>query len=88
MVGAIQTFGQLIHADPHIHALVTVGVFLADLSAPARRQAGGCGTHRQAALIRQVYESHPLRCPKCDTTMRIIAFTCLPAGRSSGVRPR
>ena len=28
MVGAIQTFGQLIHAHPHIHALVTEGVFL------------------------------------------------------------
>jgi hypothetical protein len=24
MVGAIQTFGQLIHAHPHIHALVAV----------------------------------------------------------------
>jgi hypothetical protein len=30
MVGAIQTFGQLIQAHPHIHALVTEGVFLAD----------------------------------------------------------
>jgi hypothetical protein len=30
MVGAIQTFGQLIHAHPHIHALVTEGVFLPD----------------------------------------------------------
>ncbi len=28
MVGAIQTFGQLIHWHPHIHALVTEGVFL------------------------------------------------------------
>jgi Putative transposase len=27
VVGAIQTFGQLIHAHPHIHALVTEGVF-------------------------------------------------------------
>ena len=26
MVGAIQTFGQLIHWHPHIHALVTEGV--------------------------------------------------------------
>jgi hypothetical protein len=30
MVGAIQTFGRLIHAHPHIHALVTEGVFLPD----------------------------------------------------------
>jgi hypothetical protein len=30
MVGAIQTFGQLIHFHPHIHALVTEGVFLPD----------------------------------------------------------
>jgi hypothetical protein len=30
MVGAIQTFGQLLHAHPHIHALVTEGVFLPD----------------------------------------------------------
>jgi hypothetical protein len=28
MIGAIQTFGQLIHWHPHIHALVTEGVFL------------------------------------------------------------
>lgn len=28
IVGAIQTFGQLIHFHPHIHALVTEGVFL------------------------------------------------------------
>ena len=30
MVGAIQTFGQLIHSHSHIHALVTEGVFLLD----------------------------------------------------------
>ena len=30
MVGGIQTFGQLIHFHPHIHALVTEGVFLPD----------------------------------------------------------
>jgi hypothetical protein len=30
MVGAIQTFGQLIHWHPHIHALVSEGVFLPD----------------------------------------------------------
>lgn len=41
MVGAIQTFGQLIHAHPHIHALVTEGVFLPDLSACGHAQAGG-----------------------------------------------
>ena len=28
MVGAIQTFGQLVHFHPHMHALVTEGVFL------------------------------------------------------------
>ena len=28
MIGAIQTFGQLVHWHPHIHALVTEGVFL------------------------------------------------------------
>lgn len=28
MVGAIQTFGQLVHFHPHIHALVSEGVFL------------------------------------------------------------
>lgn len=30
MVGAIQTFGQLIQWHPHIHALVSEGVFLPD----------------------------------------------------------
>ncbi len=33
VVGAIQTFGQLIHAHPHIHALVTEGVFLPESGA-------------------------------------------------------
>ena len=36
MVGAIQTFGQLIHGHPHIHALVTEGVFLPE-TAPSCR---------------------------------------------------
>ena len=30
MIGAIQTFGDLIHWHPHIHALVSEGVFLPD----------------------------------------------------------
>ena len=30
VVGAIQTFGQLVHFHPHIHALVSEGVFLPD----------------------------------------------------------
>ncbi len=30
MIGAIQTFGDLVHWHPHIHALVTEGVFLPD----------------------------------------------------------
>jgi Putative transposase len=33
VVGAIQTFGQLIHAHPHIHALVSEGVFLPETGA-------------------------------------------------------
>jgi hypothetical protein len=51
MIGAIQTclrrgfgrqaFGDLIHAHPHIHALVSEGVFLPDLSACGHAQAGG-----------------------------------------------
>jgi len=34
-----------------------------------------------AALIKQVYETDPLLCPKCGGEMKIIRFTCLPAGR-------
>jgi hypothetical protein len=41
MVGAIQTFGQLIHWHRHMHALATEGVFLPDLSACGHAQAGG-----------------------------------------------
>jgi hypothetical protein len=41
MVGAIQTFGQLIHWHPHIQTLVSEGVFLPDLSACGHQQAGG-----------------------------------------------
>ena len=33
VVGAIQTFGQLVHWHPHIHALVTAGVFLPESGA-------------------------------------------------------
>jgi len=33
MVEAIQTFGGLNHFHPHIHALVSEGVFLPDRSA-------------------------------------------------------
>ena len=33
MVGAIQTFGQLAHFHPHIHALVSQGVFLPETGA-------------------------------------------------------
>jgi Putative transposase len=33
VVGAIQTFGRLIHAHPHIHALVSEGVFLPETGA-------------------------------------------------------
>jgi hypothetical protein len=43
---------------------------------------------RWAALIKQVYETDPLLCPKCGGEMKIISFTCLPAGRSSGIRAR
>lgn len=32
MIGAIQTFGDLIHFHPHIHALVSEGVFLPDIT--------------------------------------------------------
>lgn len=31
-------------------------------------------THRQAALIKQVYEVDPLLCQKCGGTMKIISF--------------
>ncbi len=41
MIAAIQTFGDLIHRHPHIHALVSEGVFLPELSASGAAQAGG-----------------------------------------------
>jgi hypothetical protein len=31
-------------------------------------------THRQAALIKQVYEADPIRCCKCGSVMKIIAL--------------
>ena len=40
MIGAIQTFDDLIHWHPPIHALVSEGVFLPDLSACGHAQAG------------------------------------------------
>jgi len=40
-VAGIQTFGQLVHWHPHIHALVTEGAFTPDLSACSHAQAGG-----------------------------------------------
>jgi len=47
---------------------------------PTARQArkgGAClraDTHRQAALIKQVYASDPIRCPKCGAEMKTTAF--------------
>jgi hypothetical protein len=109
VVEAIQTFGQLIHAHPHIHALVSdflaevtqhipdpgahLGRYYGWYSNKSRGQqaktlppaAAGTGlparppTARQArkgwaALIKQIYETDPLLCPRCGSTMRMIAF--------------
>jgi len=46
MIGAIQTFGDLIHWHPHIHALVAEGVFLPDgkfLKLPKLASPAGAG---------------------------------------------
>jgi hypothetical protein len=52
-----------------------------EASAPGAKAA----RKRWAALIKQVYEADPLSCPRCGAEMKIISFTCLPAGRSSGI---
>jgi len=41
---------------------------------PARSRTAREARQGWAALIKQVYESDPLTCPKCGTTMRLIAF--------------
>jgi hypothetical protein len=41
---------------------------------PARASTARAARKRWAALIKQVYESDPLLCPRCGSTMRIIAF--------------
>jgi hypothetical protein len=41
---------------------------------PARAPAARAARKSRAALIKQVYESDPLLCPRCGSTMRIIAF--------------
>ena len=43
-------------------------------SAPARPPTARQARKGWAALIRQVYETNPLCCPKCGETMKIIAF--------------
>ena len=79
MVGAIQTFGQLIHFHSHIHALVTEGVFLADLSAWEHVQAGG------TFLPLPKLATEPfLKLWEHEVFALLLAEgkTCLPAGRS------
>jgi hypothetical protein len=34
--------------------------------------------HRWAALLRRIFEVDPLRCPRCGTAMRIVAFLTAP----------
>jgi hypothetical protein len=46
----------------------------AGTGAPARSPTAREARKGWAALIKQVYESDPLSCPKCGSTMRIIAF--------------
>ena len=41
---------------------------------PARSPTAREARKGWAALIKQVYEADPLCCPKCGTTMRIVAF--------------
>ncbi|MCX6983546.1 MAG: transposase, partial [Lentisphaerae bacterium] len=41
MAAAVQTFGELSHWHPHVHAVVSDGVFTSDLSACGHAQAGG-----------------------------------------------
>ena len=43
------------------------------LSSPTAHGAGGA-PRLGSALIKQVYESDPLSCPKCGSQMKIIAF--------------
>ena len=50
-------------------------------AAPARSPTAREARKGWAALLTQVYEADPLCCPKCGSEMKIIAFTCLPAGR-------
>jgi len=43
--------------------------------------------HRVARLIRKVYEADPLRCPKCDGPVRVIALIDDPhVPRTTGLR--
>jgi hypothetical protein len=43
-------------------------------AAPARPPTAREARKGWAALIKQVYEADPLTCPRCGTTMRIIAY--------------
>ena len=45
-----------------------------DQAAPARPPTAREARKGWAALIRQVYETNPISCPKCGSTMKIIAF--------------
>lgn len=51
-------------------------------AAPPRPPSAREARKRWAALIKQVYETDPLSCPKCRSEMKIIAFiACLPKPR-------
>ena len=64
------------------HIIIDRSALTAQRSADDGPRAGSVSTW--AILIKRVYEVDPLECPQCGGAMKIISFTCLPVGRSSG----
>ena len=65
----VQTFGDLVTFNPHIHVLAADGATPEDPIANAVRARSAW-----ARLIYKVYEVDPLECPKCKGQMQIIAL--------------
>jgi hypothetical protein len=83
MVVSIQTYGDLANWQPHLHALVSAGVFhrqgeFTSLTLPPAGVAEELFRRQWARLIAKVFEVDPLGCP-CGATMRVVAFILDPA---------
>ena len=77
---AVQTYGDFLNFNPHLHAIVSDSCFLKDGSVQAaptimpNEMSSKEARQNWARLIQKIYEVDPLVCPKCQCQMKIISI--------------